>query len=149
MIDWKSAEYQANGGAYKAHVQWINVECGDSSNLGVVSGDGSGNSSSNSTRLAKREDEQNGRLWERWLAERAPTLSSYVYGSELYFEVPFGNATDAIASPANNSAGQIQVSGSDRDTIINSPYSTGLNSELVPSARTRTHQSLTRFLDCQ
>ncbi|ORY79795.1 concanavalin A-like lectin/glucanase domain-containing protein [Leucosporidium creatinivorum] len=92
MIDWTTSTYKSQG-YYAAHVQWINVECYD-------------DSSSNSSRLARRDDET---LWERSLLwERAGAVNSYVWGS-------------------NDTNGQIQVSSSDSATIINSPYSTGLN----------------------
>jgi hypothetical protein len=40
---------------------------------------------------------------------------------------------------ANNTAGQIQIAGSDASTIINSPFSTGMQSEFnpFPAARSR------------
>ncbi|GAA6025595.1 hypothetical protein JCM10207_001203 [Rhodosporidiobolus poonsookiae] len=56
-----------------------------------------------SSRLAKREDEA-AWLWER----QSQTVSSYMWGT-------------------NDTNGQIGVQGSDKSTVINSPYSTGQN----------------------
>lgn len=125
LIDWKSAEYQANGGAYKAHIQWIDIQCDDGSGLSMIGGGGNSTSSKMTKRDKLDNDEDS---WKRWLAERAP-FSSYVYGSESRAGCHCRCSWLTCLRVANNSAGQIQVGGSTRDTIINSPYSTGLNSE--------------------
>lgn len=78
MIDWTTSAYKSQG-YYGAHVQWINVECYDNSNLSYTAS----NSSSNSTsRLARRDEES---LWERsLLGKRADTVNSYIWGCELF-----------------------------------------------------------------
>ncbi|KAK4058560.1 hypothetical protein OIO90_000004 [Microbotryomycetes sp. JL221] len=110
MIDWDSSEYTQQG-YFASYVQWVSVQCydgldlpfeqGNSNSSSSSSSSNSTSSSTNSSRLAKRDDG-----WRLW--ERAPSISSYLWG-------------------ANNTAGQPQVAGSDAGTIINSQYSTGMN----------------------
>lgn len=103
MINWQDPTYLAQGKAFKAHVQWVDIQCysGGDFNLPFVQGNSSSlsNSSSSSSRLRERA-----KVWPR-----AQNVNSYIYGT-------------------NNSAGQIGVMGSNAGTIINSAYSTGQNS---------------------
>ncbi|GAA5967068.1 hypothetical protein JCM8115_003512 [Rhodotorula mucilaginosa] len=109
MIDWKDSTYVAQGNAFKAHVQWVDIQCYSGSDLNLPFVQGNSSSSSNSTK----------RLRERELWPRAQAINSYIYGSN-------GELTSST-SVANNSDGQIGVSGSNAGTIINSAYSTGQN----------------------
>ena len=134
MIDWKDPTYVAQGNAFKAHVQWVDIQCYSGSDLNLPFVQGNSSSSSNST----------SRLRERELWPRAQAINSYIYGSESLsagaslLSVVFVGAYPAFIGEveltnmtfaANNSAGQIGVSGSNAGTIINSAYSTGQNSE--------------------
>jgi hypothetical protein len=77
MIDWTTSAYKSQG-YYAAQIQWIDVQCYDNSNLSYTAVNGS--SSSNSSRLARREEES---LWERsLLGKRADTFNSYLWGCE-------------------------------------------------------------------
>ncbi|GAA5882417.1 hypothetical protein JCM3774_001833 [Rhodotorula dairenensis] len=98
MINWKDPTYVAQNNAFRAHVQWVDIQCysGSDFNLPFVQGNSSSGNSTN--RLRERAE-----LWPR-----AQAINSYVYGT-------------------NNSDGQIGVSGSNAGTIINSAYSTGQN----------------------
>ncbi|GAA6051512.1 hypothetical protein JCM3770_000390 [Rhodotorula araucariae] len=103
MIDWSSPLYTATN-SFQAEVAWVSIDCYDNSDLPFVAGNSS-SSNSSSSRLARRgagvpvEE-----LWKR----QSGDVNSYLWGT-------------------NNTNGQIGVLGSDRSTVINSPYSTGQN----------------------
>ncbi|GAA6013381.1 hypothetical protein JCM8202_003126 [Rhodotorula sphaerocarpa] len=103
MIDWNNPTYVAQGHAFQAHVQWVDIQCysGSDLNLPFTHGNDSSSSGSNSSRRAR--ERRNDLLWPR-----AQNINSYIYGT-------------------NDTQGQIGVSGSDAQTIINSAYSTGHN----------------------
>ncbi|BGP38232.1 putative glycosidase CRH2 [Rhodotorula kratochvilovae] len=105
LIDWTSPAYTANN-AFQAEVAWLSIDCYDGLDLPFVAGNSSSASSnSSSSRLARRdEDESVEALWKR----QSGNLVSYLWGT-------------------NDTNGQIGVDGSDRATVINSPYSTGQN----------------------
>lgn len=75
MIDWKDPTYVAQGNAFKAHVQWVDIQCYSGSDLNLPFVQGNSSSSSNST----------SRLRERELWPRAQAINSYIYGSESLF----------------------------------------------------------------
>jgi hypothetical protein len=75
MIDWKDPTYVAQGNAFKAHVQWVDIQCYSGSDLNLPFVQGNSSSSSNSTK----------RLRERELWPRAQAINSYIYGSESSF----------------------------------------------------------------
>ena len=143
MIDWKDPTYVAQGNAFKAHVQWVDIQCYSGSDLNLPFVQGNSSSSSSSSNSTSR-------LRERELWPRAQAINSYIYGSESLFarfpsslflvgaypafigKVELTSTTIA----ANNSAGQIGVSGSNAGTIINSAYSTGQNSESTTATAT-------------
>lgn len=83
MIDWTTSAYKSQG-YYAAQIQWINVECYANLNLSYTATDSS--SSSNSSRLARRE----GSPWERsLLGKRADTVNSYLWGCKRLAEITF------------------------------------------------------------
>lgn len=144
MIDWKDPTYVAQGNAFKAHVQWVDIQCYSGSDLNLPFVQGNSSSSTNSTK----------RLRERELWPRAQAINSYIYGSESLSPVgaslfsvftsertpPFIGKIELTSTTiaANNSDGQIGVSGSNAGTIINSAYSTGQNSELATGTTEHT-----------
>lgn len=71
MINWKDPTYVAQGNAFRAHVQWVDIQCYSGSDFNLPFVQGNSSSSSNSTRLRERAG-----LWPR-----AQAINSYVYGS--------------------------------------------------------------------
>ncbi|KAI5474918.1 Glycoside Hydrolase Family 16 protein, CBM8 containing [Pseudohyphozyma bogoriensis] len=105
MIDWTESDYVSQG-YFAAYVQWVNVECYDDSDLPFISANSTASSNSTNSTSTKRNlwdwDGEDQHLWKR-----ENTINSYVYG-------------------VNDSVGQIGVSTSDRQTVINSATSTGI-----------------------
>ncbi|GAA5976101.1 hypothetical protein JCM11641_003282 [Rhodosporidiobolus odoratus] len=106
LIDWSSPDYTSQG-YYAAYVQWLSIQCYTGDDFDLPYNGTSSNSTSK--RLVKRfgegeEGEEVEGLWKR----AGETVGSYVWG-------------------ANDTNGQISVTGSNAATIINSPYSTGQN----------------------
>lgn len=77
MIDWNDPTYVAQGHAFQAHVQWVDIQCysGSDLNLPFTHGNDSSSSGSNSSRRAR--ERRNDLLWPR-----AQNINSYIYGSE-------------------------------------------------------------------
>ncbi|GAA5906662.1 hypothetical protein JCM6882_008088 [Rhodosporidiobolus microsporus] len=100
MIDWDSSDYKSQG-FYSANIRWVSLDCYDGSDFSLPYN----STNSTSSRLARRDEEEHSleALWKR-----QNTVNSYIYGS-------------------NDTNGQIGVSGSPRNTVINSAASSGQN----------------------
>ncbi|GJN88309.1 hypothetical protein Rhopal_001274-T1 [Rhodotorula paludigena] len=110
MIDWSSSEYKRNNNAFTAGVRWLSIDCYDGNDALPFVQSNQTSSSSNDRRRVRRgvearsEEDDALRLWAR----QSQSVNSWVWG-------------------ANDTNGQIGISGSDASTVINSPFSTGQN----------------------
>ncbi|GAA5915144.1 hypothetical protein JCM8208_002148 [Rhodotorula glutinis] len=120
LIDWSSPAYTANK-AFQAEVGWVSVECYDGLKLPFVSGTNSSSSSSSSASSAAASSTKGSRMARRQGGFELESVE------ELWKRQSGGGNVNSYLWGANDTSGQIGISGSDRATIINSPYSTGQN----------------------
>ncbi|GAA5851266.1 hypothetical protein JCM9279_007504 [Rhodotorula babjevae] len=120
LIDWSSPAYTA-AKAFQAEVAWVSIDCYANSQLPFVSGANSTSSASSTAAAASSTSTKGSRLARRQGGFELESVE------QLWKRQSGGGSVNSYLWGSNDTSGQIGVSGSDRATIINSPYSTGQN----------------------